>query len=540
MKIKSLQLKQNKLMHHYRNEQEDILEHFDYNPFALDTYKHRLADLRNRTFNRERLTEVLYNMNKEWDASADTYNNITRLKADNSVVVIGGQQTGLLTGPFYTIHKIISIISYAKQQEESLQVPVIPVFWMAGEDHDFAEINHIFMPQVSSMEKNKLRQRISEKWSVSDIAIEKLDAKQWLDRIFSQLNETQYTNVLYETLMDELDKSLTYVDFFARLINKLFQREGIVLVDSHHPELRAFEKDFFVDMIQEQERISSGVRTEQEKLKEKGYQLTLDVEKQDSHLFYHYNNERILLVKNDKGDWIGKQEEVVFTTDEMIEIAKETPELLSNNVVSRPVMQELVFPTLAFVGGPGEVNYWSMLKPAFHALKTKMPPVVPRLSFTYVDPQTQKILSKYNIRIQDAIENGTEAMKENWLQANNEPSVEVISKQVKDAIEQAHQPLREIAAKTRNDIRDLADKNVTYLKGDVEYLEKRIVQAIEDKYQQEINEFDLLDIRLHPLNGMQERSWNPIVWINMYGTDFINELNNKHLSFSDEHYVVYL
>src|SRR5699024_2580828 len=146
----------------YRNEQDDILEHFDYNPYASHTYAHRLKEIKKRTFNRERLTKDLDNMNRKWNASDATYENIKRLKAEESVVVVGGHQAGLLTGPFYTIHKIISIIQLAKQQERSLQVPVIPVFWIAGEDHDFAEINHIFMPQTSYMEKHKLLQRISE------------------------------------------------------------------------------------------------------------------------------------------------------------------------------------------------------------------------------------------------------------------------------------------------------------------------------------------------------------------------------------------
>src|SRR5699024_8132817 len=117
-----------------------------------------------------------------------------------------------------------------------------------------------------------------------------------------------------------------------------------------------------------------------------------------------------------------------------------TPELLSNNVVTRPVMQELVLPTLAFIGGPGEVNYWSMLKPAFHALNINVPPVVPRLSFTYVDSHMQKILSKYNVRVYDAVENGIKTIKEEWLEAKSEPSVQKIPRQVKDTTEQAHKP----------------------------------------------------------------------------------------------------
>src|SRR5699024_1202101 len=115
---------------------------------------------------------------------------------------------------------------------------------------------------TSSMEKYKLQQRISEKWSVSDIPIEMSYAKQWLEQIFKQLKETQYTNDLYETLLAQLDVSKTYVDFFARLINVLFQQEGLVLIDSHNPKLRRFEKDFFVNIIHAQEDISNGVWSE--------------------------------------------------------------------------------------------------------------------------------------------------------------------------------------------------------------------------------------------------------------------------------------
>ncbi|HLQ71766.1 MAG TPA: bacillithiol biosynthesis cysteine-adding enzyme BshC [Bacillota bacterium] len=540
MKIKPLSLQQNKLMHHYRNQHADILEHFDYNPYKDDIYENRLKELNKRTFDRERLVEALMRMNEEWNVKKETYNNIARLKDENSVVVVGGQQAGLLTGPFYTIHKIISILQLAKQQEKSLHVPVIPVFWVAGEDHDFAEINHIFMPGTSSMEKYRLLQRISEKWSVSDIPVEDMYAKQWLNRIFGELKETQYTNTLYQVLIEHLEASRTYVDFFSRIIHALFQQEGIVLIDSHHPVMRQFERDFFIEMINQQKSISEGIRNEQRKLKEKGYELTLHVENNDGHLFYHHHKDRILLVKNESGKWIGKNEEVSFTTEELTDIAKETPELLSNNVVTRPLMQELVLPTLAFIGGPGEVNYWSMLKPVFHAMEIKMPPVVPRLSFTYLDTQVQKILSKYEINVQNAIENGTKQIKEEWLQAKNHPSVQTVSKQVKEAIEQAHRPSREIASHTRNDIRDLADKNLTYLKCDIEYLEKRIIHAMEEKYQQEINEFDLVDIHLYPMDGLQERVWNPIVWFNKYGTYFLNELIQQELSFSHDHYVVYL
>src|SRR5690606_16933014 len=105
-----------------------IMSYFSYQPFA--SLEKRVLDLKNRTFERQALSDILHKMNAHWDAPEQTLRQIERLKDDDSVVVIGGQQAGLLTGPLYTVNKIISIITYAKEQEEKLNIPVIPVFWI--------------------------------------------------------------------------------------------------------------------------------------------------------------------------------------------------------------------------------------------------------------------------------------------------------------------------------------------------------------------------------------------------------------------------
>src|SRR5699024_1311734 len=131
------------------NNEERIFQYFDYTPF--NDYEQRVRDLNHRVFNRERLADVLHIVNKQWGAPQSTHDNIEQLRKENSVVVIGGQQAGLMTGPLYTINKIISIIQFAKQQEALLQIPVIPVFWIAGEDHDYDEINHVFLLEESEI-----------------------------------------------------------------------------------------------------------------------------------------------------------------------------------------------------------------------------------------------------------------------------------------------------------------------------------------------------------------------------------------------------
>lgn len=539
MQIDPIKLKaQSKLMKDYRNNHEDIMSFFDYLPY--NNFEKRLQDLQDRSFEREQLTEVLHTINKSWDAPSSTFESIAKLKQDDSVVVIGGQQAGLLTGPMYTINKVISIIQHARTQQEILGIPVIPVFWIAGEDHDFDEVNHIYLPESSRMKKCKLKHHMVEKKSLSDIRIDKVALSNWIEQLFSQMEETMHSKKLYETIQDVLDCSDTYVDFFARIIFQLFRDEGIVLIDSGHELVRKLEAVHFQKMIKAQPQISEGVYTALTKLNEKEYSVSLEVEPTDGHLFYHQNKERVLLTRDASGEWRGKKNEIVLTTDDLMATARNNPEQLSNNVVTRPLMQELLFPTLSFIGGPGEVGYWAGLKPAFRALDLKMPPVVPRLSFTFVDRNVGKALDQFDMNIINVIQEGAVHSKENWFKSKSEPEIEQLVSDIKSTIESVHRPLRELAIDIRADLGELGEKNLLYLYRDIDFLKDRIVKAQEERYKKELCRFDLIDLMLHPNGGLQERVWSPVYWINKYGTEFITELTSESCSFEKDHYLVYL
>lgn len=539
MRIDPIQLeKKSLLINDYEKHEQKIMDFFDYSP--IHDYEKRVIDIQNRSFKRKQLTEVLQKVNERWDAPPSTMANINRLKSEDSVVVIGGQQAGLMTGPLYSVNKAISIIQFAKKQEECLGIPVIPVFWIAGEDHDYDEINHVFFIGNENLEKHSLGQQVNEKHSISDINIDRIHANQWLDELFIQLKETKYTKKLYEIVKNCLDQSTTYVDFFARLIFQLFQEEGLVLIDSGSPEIRHLESEYFVQLIEKQADISKTVYDSFHQLTQLGYSISLDVELNDCHLFIYDHGERILLERNEFGEWVGKQNEIKLTTEELLDIAKNTPELLSNNVVSRPLMQELVFPTLAFVGGLGEISYWSVLKSAFHSLEIKMPPVLPRLSFTFIDKNTKKKLRKFAIDGGFAVNHGVDQHKINWLAEQSHPPLHQITDQLKQTINDAHRPLRNLATEIRSDLGQLATKNLEYLHRDIDFLEKRIQKAIEEKYHNELLIFNQINLTLFPNRGLQERVWNPLLLINEHGVDFLKKLTNESCSFKEDHFLVYI
>lgn len=539
MRIEAASLKRkSSLMKDYQNHDQNIMDFFEYKP--LDDFESRLQYLSKKSFKRKELADTLHILNEQWGASRQTLENIERLKDDRAVTIVGGQQAGLLSGPLYTINKILSIIKLAREEEKKLKLPVIPVFWIAGEDHDFAEINHIHLVNPPEIKKHQLNQHVRERTAVSHIGLDQEALKDWLDQAFLHLHETIHTKKLYKQIQKCMKESSSYVDFFARFINVLFKEEGLVLVDSNHELIRKLERDYFIKLIHKQESISKEIFTSTQLVRQAGYDLTIDPGLDDAHLFYHLNHERILLSREKDNLWLGKQEDTKFTRDELIEIARKSPEKLSNNVMTRPLMQEMLFPTLAFVGGWGEISYWSVLRRAFSVLDLKMPPLVPRLSFSYIEPKIQKIVEKYSLNYEDALSKGVLRERINWLNSQPVYPTEILAEQLKKDISELHKPLRSIAEKISPDIRELSKSNLYLIQDKIDYLIHCLQKEVERQHEKTLVDFSSVHLSLYPNKGLQERVFNPIYFLNEYGRSFIDHILQEQLSFKEDHYLVFL
>ncbi|MFD1415486.1 bacillithiol biosynthesis cysteine-adding enzyme BshC [Oceanobacillus jeddahense] len=541
MQINSLTLPAaNRLVADYKNEEDNITNLFDYHPYK-DFHK-RLQDLSERDFNRNELTNVLHTLNKQWGAPEETLKQIERLNDEKSTVVIGGQQAGLLTGPIYTINKIITILELAKQQEKVLGKPVIPVFWIAGEDHDFEEINHIHCPtEDGDFQKLKLHTKSIDagKKAVSELEMDKKELSKWIEAVFETLPETAHTKDIYMLIQDVEHKASNYIDFFARLIFELFPKQGIVLVDSGNSAFRKLETDCFLKLIQKQSQISESVVKTLKVLEEREYPLAIEAAKSDGNLFYHDDIQgRILLRVDENGDWVGKQQEMSFTEKELKDIARNTPWKLSNNVVTRPIMQEYMFPTLAFIAGPGEIAYWAALKSSFHVMNMQIPPVVPRVSLTFLDTATKKLVTKYQLTTKDVILNGVQSKVKDYMEMNGSQEIDQITEDVAEKIKEVHQPIRDMAANMGDDIQALSKKNLAYLLENIQFMNKRFHKEFEKKHSKVLSEFNQMEQILHPHGGLQERVWNPLFLLNHYGIEFISQLTSFSLDMEKGHWVV--
>ncbi|WP_397537422.1 bacillithiol biosynthesis cysteine-adding enzyme BshC [Rummeliibacillus pycnus] len=538
MKLEQIEIPiTNPLLDDYRKEKSSILSFFHY-PNRAESFSQRLEDLQNHPIRRGQLVAIIRDFMESFEISSKAEEHLQELE-DNAVVIVGGQQSGLLTGPLYSVHKAISVILLAKEQRENLGIPVVPVFWIAGEDHDIDEINHTFTAVNGRLEKHIYGERPKKKTMASTTALDVEMVRNFINETFKQYGETAYTENLIANIDAILQKSTTYTDFFVQLMNGLFKEEGLLFIDASNPKLREYEAPYFEKLVQLSETIADVVTIREADLAELGYGTPIGATKEAANLFYVKDGERFLLERHD-GKFINHMANVQFTKSEMLKLAKENPTCLSNNVVTRPLMQDMVFPVLAFVGGPGELAYWSTLKDAFETLNMKVPVFVPRMNMTIVDRQVQPILDELQISVADAIAGKTASLKSSFENEVYDAGAKEVLEQTKQLLQSQYDGLQDHLRNNNIHLEKLVDKNLSIHESQLDFLMRKIEQEILLKHDVELRKYRTVEDRILPGGGLQERTFNPFQFINEYGEDLVKDMMELPFSINGKHNVIFL
>ena len=529
----------NQFVNDYLRGDRDVKQLFDYDFTQREAYEKRMADLRTKTFPRAELVRFLLSFNEKYCSHPNVFDNIRKLESQHSVVVITGQQAGLLTGPIYTVYKAVSAIQLANRFEANLNIPVVPVFWVAGEDHDYQEINHVWAAENGVMKKHILKQKQLDKRPISNMPLDHDLLKIWLKGVFKSFGETDQTARLIRFVEEKARKSDGFSDFFIHLMAALFEEYGLVLIDSAHEDLRKIEAPFFETLVRNNEALQSSFRFQKENVRRLGYVSSVDSEEDCAHLFYHVNGERTLLFRNEDGTYYDKNHLIRFDEDELLERCRQRPEQFSNNVVTRPLMQDFLFPTLAFVAGPGEIAYWSHLKRCFQRFDRKMPPVVPRLHVTVVESHIKKILDRFGLPLNEVLRRGVESFKQEWLKAHQDEDVYEVIENTRHFIDLAHAKLRKAAWYTDRNLGKLSEKNRLMILSQIDFMKRRAELTFQERYAHELAALNEAGAALFPNEGWQERSWNVFYYLNKYGFSFIDRLFEIPVS-NHQHQIMYV
>ncbi|GGA32528.1 putative cysteine ligase BshC [Kroppenstedtia guangzhouensis] len=513
---------------------------YDYNPGEDSAFVMRAERLNRREtpVSREDLASVLEQYHAGLEHPA-VQANLDRLRRPDSLVVVGGQQAGILTGPLYTLYKGITLIQLARREEKRLNRPVIPVFWIAGEDHDLEEVNHLHLLSGGNTEKIILPVETGEKMPVSEVVPGRKQLEGWIRELGRRLPDTPHKSGLLDMLQEITRNEVSLSRHFARLMHRLFGRYGLLMIDSAFPALRRLEVPFFQWLIQHNETFGQAVLDQAARLQAEGYPVSVDLESDKAHLFLLVDGQRQALYRSPGGMFYTRDGGSRFSREQLLEQLWENPARFSNNVLTRPLMQEILFPTLAFVAGPGEISYWGLLRSAFRQAGLEMPILFPRTGITLVSRKAEKEMRRFRLTVDDVLHRLQEK-KQRWLERQVHLDVEEIFSQAQTRMDAIYRPLIREISSIRPDLESLGETNREKILEQVEYLKKETWKALKKREETDLRRFSELEAELLPKGLLQERVHNFIPWWNHFGEGWLEELVRSPLLSVHTHRVVYL
>lgn len=472
---------------------------------------------------RRRLGEALLDYQRRLSPGPLALRHIEALAGEGALAVVGGQQAGLFGGPLLIVYKALTVIQAAKHASRSLGRTVVPVFWIAGEDHDFEEANHLYVsPGEGEPRKVKLSRPEGPRHAVSRTPLSAVDWEVALTELALTLPDTEFKPHLLRQIRMHASDAPTLSLAFARLLSEWFAEDGLVLMDADDPAIRRLEGGLFGELITGSERLSEALAEGEEAVKRLGYPIQAESAPDGANLFVHAEQGRLLLFR--QGDrFEDRKGGLAYDRDELLRMAAERPELLSNNALSRPLMQDYLLPVLATVLGPSEIAYWASLGPAFAAFGLEMPVIVPRQSFTYLEPQVEKLLVKYGVTAEQIAADG-ELLKRDWLAAQDKWDIGGRFAEVKDRFGELYAPVLEMVSQVDKGLVKLGESNLALILEQIAYLEQRTAGALAGRHESSLRQWDRMLQSLRPLEQPQERVYGIVHFINRYGMGWLSAL----------------
>ncbi|MCU1249392.1 MAG: hypothetical protein JWQ49_2421 [Edaphobacter sp.] len=350
------------------------------------------------------LADLLESQAVEFGASDAAKANIAKLRAGARAVVTG-QQVVLFGGPLLTLLKAATAIARANEATRATGVDHVPVFWLATEDHDLAEVDQVSFLTKTSVETLRAGLKVAHAVPVGGV-VPGPELEGVLERASELLEFAPVSEWLRECyLAGPNGERPTLARAFARLMARIFADQGLVVMDAAPRGFHALGARALRYAIEHAAELQQALIARSEELVRAGYHAQVLVADGGSMLFLldEATGERVALRRTVNGDAQWKAGGRVYCSAELIAILEATPERLSPNALLRPVFQDTVLPTAAYVGGPAEIAYFAQSAVLYEAILGRITPVLPRLSATLLEPAIAAVMDKDEVQLPDAM-----------------------------------------------------------------------------------------------------------------------------------------
>jgi bacillithiol synthase len=512
----------------------DFLHHFDKvrefyarPPGLCDWWKDELERIRCPQARRQQVAAVLDRQNRRLGSGSKTLENIQRLR-NGAPAVVTGQQVALFGGPMFVVLKALTAVLLAEK------AGAVPVFWLATEDHDFAEVNFVNLPATDHLETFTVTPPHLQNAPVGTIAFPE-EIAAMLQRLEQQFGTSEILGFLQESYRP----GETFGTAFGRFYAQALSDYGIVLLDPSDPELHQIAAPVYRDALIKSSELNHDLAERELQLERDGYDAQVKVTPSHTLCFYVSQGARLPVRHAPSGqDGFAIGEEKIGHDDLIAEVEKH-PERFSANVLLRPVIQDYLLPTLCYTGGPSEIAYFAQVEVVYRSLLGRVTPVAPRVSATVIEPRQAKLLQRYQMTLADAFR-GPEKLREQ-VSARALPqsiltSFDGAASHLEQAIALIEDPLKKLDPTLVDAAQNAANKMRYQLQG----LRDKAARAEARKNTELQRHADELSTLLYPNRNLQEREVGSAYFLLKYGQGLTQQLKTKLSISCLDHQVVEL
>jgi bacillithiol synthase len=477
-------------------------------------------------FHRDALAAMLRRQNESFGCGAETLNRIGELEKADCIAIVTGQQVGLFTGPLYTIYKALTAIRIADELN-ARGTRAVPVFWLETEDHDLPEITHrTILDSATALHSIDYREILFKgteppRGSVGAIQLPESIREAVRDYV-GYLPDSAWKPEAQQQLESTYQPGATIAQSFARLLTQILGRFGLILFNPKDPEAKRLTSAAYQKALREADSIREALLRRNRELEASGFHAQVSVLENSTVLFFFHDGARYALEK--RGSAFGlKNSDATFSLDELLKFAEQTPDKFSPNVLLRPLIQDNIFPSIAYVGGSAEVAYFAQIEILYRIFGRPMPVIWPRNSVTLIEPHIGEDMDRLGISLEDCF-HGKQFLTEKALR--NADLSEAVSnvEQLENRIEQVMTEIRpemESVDPTSAQALDTAKSKILH---NVQHIKSHAIRQEAAQSSQTTQAIDRLMNNCFPKGVLQEREFGIQHFWARYGPSLLNEI----------------
>lgn len=485
---------------------------------------------------RARLVDVLHDQNTRWGLDEATSGHIEALRGEETVAVVTGQQVGLLGGPLYTIFKTLTALRLTRQLAEETDRPVVPIFWLEGGDHDLEEVARIHLLRRNEVVPIRYTgHTLPEDGNLGPVGRLTLNdhINDAIDRVEATLPPSDFHEAVIGMLRETYRPGTTLLDAFARLLRRLVPDAGLVFIDPDDARLKQLVAPLFRREIEAYD-------TAYERLTATSNRLAADfhvqVHPRRTNLFLNTEDGRYALDAEEDGFRLHGRDET-YQRDDLLAMLADAPEQFSPNVVLRPLMQDHLLPTAAYVAGPSEVSYFAQYKALYEWVDVPMPIVYPRASLSLVESKVQKVLDKYNQEV-DAFAGDLEVLFQQVVKARMTVDVDAVFDEAASHFHRAINAVKDPVGEVDRTLVKAVEATRAAFINEWNDLQGRVLRAEKRQHDDIRDQLDKARVNLYPNGVLQERALSILYFLNKYSPHLLPTLRETLSLDTSAHQVV--